>query len=186
MVEKKSSFPLTQERVRELFDYCEETGVLTRKSHTTNRVKVGSVAGTPTPKGYHQVMVDCKLYLLHRIIFLYIHGYMPENQVDHISRNKTDNRPCNLREVSHSCNQRNAGVRESNTSGIKGVYWHTRDACWVANISINSKSKPLGYHKDFTEAVCHRYAAETCLQWNDCDANSSAYQYLKQQGILKC
>ena len=119
---KKPRVPLTQERVRELFDLDEDTGIMRYKVPGPNGTAIGSVASYSklTASGYYQIYVDGVVYFLHRIIFLYVHGYMTEHQVDHISRNKLDNRPCNLREVSHSCNIRNSAVSSSNKSGVKG------------------------------------------------------------------
>lgn len=44
----------------------------------------------------------------HRVVFALVHGRWPENEVDHINRDRTDNRPCNLRDVTHSENMLNA------------------------------------------------------------------------------
>ena len=93
--------PLTQERVRELFDVDETTGIVTRRVTLTYNAKAGDTVGyKDKTHGYLTVRVDGRLHFLHRIIFLHVHGYMPENMVDHINRNRLDNRPCNLREVS--------------------------------------------------------------------------------------
>jgi len=100
---------LTQERVRELFDYRED-GWLVRKSRTANSTKAGDVVGCPNGRGYLTVMVDWWHLRVHRVIWLWHHGYMPENGVDHIDRDITNNRIGNLREVSHSCNMRNVGT----------------------------------------------------------------------------
>ena len=178
---------LTQERVRELLNLNVETGVMTRRVSMTNRIKVGDVVGCSSKSnGYLKADVDGKRYYVHHLVWLYVHGYFPEHDVDHIDRNPLNNAPSNLREVSRSCNLRNAGLRSDNISGVKGVKWYKRDQTWQVSIGPGFKnSKFLGRYRCLIEAAAHRYAAETCLNWNDCDANSSAYQYLKQQGIIK-
>lgn len=109
---------LTQERVRELFEYRED-GCLIRRVAKSN-TKVGDVAGNLRGDGYLQVTIDRQGYLLHRTVFLYHHGYLPENDLDHIDQDRTNNRIENLREVSRACNLRNTSNRCTNTSGVKG------------------------------------------------------------------
>ena len=174
--------PLTQERVRELFDLDYETGVL-RWRVNKHRARMGDIAGNSVGRGYYQVTIDNKMYYLHRVIFLYAFGYLPEHQVDHISRDRLDNRPCNLREVTHTCNMRNKGVGSKNTSGVKGVSWRQSSKRWQVQIRNNSKPMHLGFYEDFIDAVAARLAGEQCLDWAGCDSNSSAFLYM--QNYLK-
>ena len=174
--------PLTQERVRELFDLDYETGVL-RWRVNRRRARMGDIAGNSVGGGYYQVQIDYNAHLLHRVIFLYAFGYLPEHQVDHISRDRLDNRPCNLREVTPQCNIRNTGLRSDNKSGVKGVSWRQSRKRWQVRIRNNSKPMHLGFYEDFTEAVAHRLAAEQALDWAGCDSNSSAFLYM--QNYLK-
>jgi len=185
---EQSNGNLTQEIARLLFNYDPETGILTRRiNRSGNNGKAGEVAGTLSPdSGYLMVRVGKKSRPVHRVIWIWYHGYDPENQIDHRNRDRLDNSISNLREASPQCQARNRSNRSDCTSGVKGVSFCNRSKRWVATICIDiSKSKHIAYCDDFIEAVCLRYAAEQCLSWNDCDANSPAYQYLKEQGILK-
>jgi hypothetical protein len=79
---------------------------------------------------------------------LYMHQLILPNTdkklvIDHINRNGLDNRRENLRLVPVAHNIHNQAVRTA--SGHKGVYWFERDKCWVAKITVNYKSKHLGY-----------------------------------------
>jgi len=168
---------ITQERVRELFHY--KDGNLFWRVRRSN-VRAGSMAGCPNGNGYLHVQIDKKLYQAHRLIFLYHHGYIPENDIDHIDRNRSNNKIENLREVSRSCNMRNSTQQNSTSSGVKGLTWNKRDQKWKAYIVVNNISKYLGYYSDFTEAAAHRLAAEQCLDWSDCDSSSPAYQFMKE------
>jgi len=170
---------LTQERVKELFRY--EDGNLIRRVRTSNCVNIGDVAGCVNGLGYLRTMVDGKRYFNHRLVFLFHYGYTPENQVDHIDRNRTNNKINNLREVSNSCNVRNSKQPRNNTSGIKGVSWFKRAKKWIAYIEAGGSRKHLGRFTDLTEAIAHRFAAEQCLNWSNCDSNSPAYQYMKDK-----
>lgn len=170
---------ITQERVRELFDYRED-GVLVRRVKVGRHVAVGDVAGFPGTRGYLNVKVDWKAYRIHRLVFLWHNGYMPENGIDHINRDKIDNRIENLREVGHTCNARNTSNRKNNTSGVKGISWSNEMRKWRAQIRVGGKEISLGQSADFLEAVCHRLAAEQAEGWSGCDSSSPAFKYVQE------
>lgn len=165
---------LTQARVKELFDYVD--GDLIRKVRTSNCINIGDVAGGPDTHGYLQTTVDGRRRLNHRIIWLWHHGYTPEGMIDHRDQDHRNNRIDNLREVSRMCNMLNS-KQQNSSSGVKGVYWRKDTRKWRAQVVYGTKAH-LGSFKDFTEAVCHRLAAEQCLNWGVCDDNSPAYQYV--------
>lgn len=169
---------LTQEKVRELFDYREDGNLIWMVS-TSRRIKVGDVAGSPNGDGYLRVGVNGEQYLAHRLIWLWHHGYLPENGLDHKDRIKTHNWIDNLREINRSCNKRNTANPINNSSGVKGVSWHKFTGTWVAVIKVHMKNHNLGYFSDFTEAVAHRLAHEQAVNWSSCDSSSPAYQFIK-------
>jgi len=174
---------ISYDKVKELFNY--NNGNLIRKVKTAICCNVGDIVGNQRKDGYTQVKIDGKLYLTHRLIFLYHHGYLPENEIDHINRIKNDNRIENLREVSQSCNRRNCGNPKNNTSNIKGIYLNTKNNKWRAQIKINNIVKNLGNFDNKEDAVLARLAAEQCLNWSKCDDNSPAYQYAIEKGLIK-
>jgi hypothetical protein len=85
--------------------------------------------------------------LMHREIMMR-HSPPPNDgnqyEVDHINRNKLDNRKENLRWVTHRQNMHNTDSHESSTSLYKGVFWFARARKWVASIRSNGKQKYLG------------------------------------------
>jgi len=174
---------ITYDRVRELFDYRDD-GRLIWKIASNNNIKIGYVAGFIGNHGYCTIQADGKAYPTHRLIYFWHHGYMPENNLDHINRIRTDNRIENLREASISCNARNTGNHKDNKSGVKGVCKYPALNKWQAYIAVNSKNYKLGYFDDFDEAVLTRLAAEQCLDWNNCDPASPAYRYALRQGLI--
>ena len=169
---------LAQKKLKQILNYDPLTGVFIWIVTPTICVKVGSVAGCLDKKGYIDIGISGKIYKAHRLAWLYVYGYFPEYEIDHIDRNKSNNRINNLRHASHQCNQRNVGLQQNNTSGIKGVSWHKQRDKWRAEIKVNYKNYHLGLFTDFTEAVCTRLAAEQCLNWPSCDSNTSANQYV--------
>ena len=174
---------LTQEEVRQFLDYAPETGELRWRAARGNR-KMGGVAGSTNAAGYLLIGISGKRYRAHRIIWLWFYGYFPETDIDHINRVKSDNRIENLREVSQTCNSRNCEVSGNNKSGVKGISWCIMYGKWLSKITAANKHKHIGRHTDLTEAVAHRLAAEQCLDWEGCDNNSSAYQYMKRVGVI--
>ncbi len=166
---------ITQAEVKRLFDYRD--GVLYWKVKSSKNILIGTSAGTVNNRGYMVTRINRKLYLNHRLIFLYHHGFMSENLIDHIDRDKFNNKIDNLREVNKQCNARNSNQFSHNTSGVKGVYFHKKANKWASCLTINQNSIHLGLYSDFTEAVAHRLAAEQCVNWNGCDSCSPAYLY---------
>lgn len=173
---------LTQERVRELFDYRD--GNLIRKVAQSNCVKIGDTAGSLS-YGYLETGVDGGRYMVHRLIWLWHHGYLPENNIDHIDRIKSNNKIENLREASQSCNLRNCGNFKHNTSGIKGVFWDKIQEKWRSSIKVMGNNKDLGRYGDKNEAVLARLAAEQCLHWEGCDSSSPAYKYAIKNKLIR-
>lgn len=169
---------LTQATARNLFEY--RNGKLVWNVSVNSRAQMGCVAGSMDDNsGYVKVQINGKQYLAHRIVWLWHHGYLPENQIDHINQNKGDNRIENLREVSPQCNQRNSKQRES-LSGVKGVNWDNLNRKWLANIKIYGKLINLGRYSSVLEAACHRLAAEQAENWPGCDSKSPAFKYVNE------
>lgn len=175
---------LTQARLRELIDYDSETGIFTWRERILSKkrhsLRGGRVAGSIRPDGYIMIGVDRRSYQAHRLAWLYTHGYFPEQTIDHINRDPSDNRLKNLREASMSCNIKNSKVGKNNKSGVKGVYWHESMSVWIARIKTDNTYRFLGGCRSFCEAVCARLAAEQCLGWDVCDSNSSAFRYVQE------
>jgi len=73
--------------------------------------------------------------------------------VDHINRNKLDNRICNLRTVTVSINALNQDKRKNTTSRFKGVYFHSVKRKWIARVKINYNHVYGGIFKSEIEAA---------------------------------
>jgi hypothetical protein len=112
---------LTQQYLFDVLRYDKDTGEFFRLKKTSNRIRVGEVAGTLLQDGYISISVSAKCYRAHRLAWFYMKGEWPVEQIDHINKNREDNRWCNLRLASPSQNRRNASKRSDNTSGYKGV-----------------------------------------------------------------
>lgn len=64
--------------------------------------------------------------------------------IDHINRNKLDNRRSNLRKCTKQQNCFNQGLRCTNTSGFKGVVFDKRRNAYYSRITHNGKTYHLG------------------------------------------
>jgi len=169
---------LTQKRLKEALHYDSDTGVFVWIVALARRIKTGDVAGFPDC-GYIKIGIDGEEYKAHRLAWLYVYGYFPENEIDHKDRIRCHNWIKNLREVSHKCNIRNTGNHKDNKSGVKGVCWAKHAKKWLATIGVDNKLKHLGIYKNFDNAVCARLAAEQCLDWSGCDSSSPAFKYVQ-------
>lgn len=89
-----------------------------------------------------------------------LHGHWPDNEIDHINGDKTDNRACNLRLATHAQNMRNRPMKPGNKSGAKGVSWHKTNRKWVAQIQVNRRKKTIGYYITIEDAAA-AYARES-------------------------
>ena len=169
---------LTQKRLKEAVRYDPDTGLFLRILKNKKTKPCGKYGGKDF-KGPYQISIDTKKYLTHRLAWLYVYGYMPENDIDHINRDCQDNRIANLREVSRSCNCMNKGLDLRNKSGIKGVLFKTIGRKWRVTIMANGENIYLGRYKCLLEAACYRLAAEQCFGFEDCYDPSTAHQYVK-------
>ena len=150
---------INQNRLKNVLDYDPETGVFTWKIKPSQRVNIGDVAGTKTPRGYQKIMINGEYLFAHRLAWLYVYGEFPKNEIDHINQVTSDNRISNLRDVTHTENNKNAKMREDNSSGYTGVSWHKAGKKWQAKVKLNGKSLYLGLWKHKQDAIAIRQAA---------------------------
>lgn len=138
---------------RALFDYDPETGDFVYKV-CRGRAQAGSFAGTTNRAGYRQLCVGRRIFLGHRIAWLMVHGALPPRGLDHINRNRADNRISNLRPADQSENMQNAPDRSHNTSGFPGVSRDKRKKArpWVAAITLRGRKQHIGNFSSPEEA----------------------------------
>lgn len=166
------------ELLRKLLRYDPETGKLYWRERTPDMFKpsrrfkpsvkaaqwntrhAGQVAlGHVTESGYLRGIVNGHKVYAHRVAWVLFYGAEPTDQIDHINRDRADNRIANLREVSRSDNLKNTKLYASNSSGRIGVHHH-QSGLWSAYIGHQGKKHLLGYYKTRAEAVRAREDAE--------------------------
>lgn len=87
-------------------------------------------------------------------------GTTAEVIIDHINRNKLDNRKSNLRIATASVNAINKGLQSNNTTGYAGVYFNKKSRTWNARVKVKGKIICLGTFPTKEEAIAARQAGE--------------------------
>jgi len=183
---KYESLDLDQKTLKDIIHYDPDTGIFTWKSSCIGRKgKDGRAGNKCRTNGYRFITVNNKHYSEGRLAWLYMEGYWPEHQIDHINRIRDDNRWCNLRHVTVSCNVKNRAVASNSTSGVTGVYFNKNANKWQAYIRSDSKkSRYLGIFENKDHAVKARWESEVRYGFKNCQTTSSAYLYLKDKGLI--
>lgn len=150
---------ISHEELLRALSYDADTGVFTWRTRT-NQIKVGDVAGS-IDRGhkYRRIKINERLYLAHRLAWFYIHGNWPINQIDHINRDRSNNRIANLREATAGENMRNKPAYKNSKTGIKGVNWHKQHRKYIVSIQVNGKPRHVGLFHDINEAARARDVA---------------------------
>lgn len=164
---------LTQEYVKELFDY--KDGFLYWKTlnpgNINGKAKIGEKAGyiSVTHSGPRRIVRILKYsYYTSRIIFFYHHGYFPEF-VDHKDRNKANENIDNLRPADKFQNAQNVSKQNNKSSKYLGVTYIKgitkrilkttgelkiySNPCWCAQLTSKGKKYNLGKFKTEIEAA---------------------------------
>jgi hypothetical protein len=153
---------LTANRLKSLLEYNPENGVFTRKIDASN-TKSGSVAGyIDIDSGYVRIGIDGKRYWAHRLAWLYMHGVWPVHDIDHIDRDRSNNRISNLRDVRRSMNLQNqVEANQRSVSRIRGVSWDKARCRWKVELSVGNRNKYIGRFSSIDAAAdAYRKAKE--------------------------
>lgn len=113
---------ITQEFLKEFFDYNPETGLMSVKKRRCRR-ELGAVIGSKTSSksgfSYLRVSIDKKMHYIHRLAFIFMTGSAPKF-IDHKNGNRMDNSWGNLRACTNQQNSSSRGLIK-NSTGYKGV-----------------------------------------------------------------
>lgn len=153
------------EDVRQLLTYEPETGKLFWKPRGSewfegakmpaevlakrwNPRYAGKEALTASSHGYMAGTVLGRCEFAHRVVWAIANGKWPDDQIDHVDGDRSNNRLCNLREATRSQNQMNRPTQSNNTSGVKGVSFHKPSNRWRAHVKVNGKQMCMGVFRD--------------------------------------
>jgi hypothetical protein len=119
-------------------------------------------AGRIGNRGYVCIKYRGRDWLAHVLIWTLLKGELPRLEIDHIDRNKANNRPENLREVTHAENMSNI-PRASRNRAI-GITYVSRSQKWQSQITLNGTTKYLGTYSSKNEALASYRAAASVLR----------------------
>lgn len=117
--------------------------------------------------------------MFHRIV---MHATQ-QQCVDHINRNRADNRKQNLRYCTRTENSQNRARRSTNTSGVIGVYYDKHRHKWAANIVHNKKRIFIGRFDSKQDAIKARLVKEMEL-FKEFAPQRLLYENLKCEGVI--
>jgi len=153
---------ITQDELKKNLNYDPESGVFTWIKRRGPNADIGSVAGCVKRDGYVAIGINKKPYAAHRLAWVYMYGEIPAGKhIDHIDRDRKNNRISNLRLANKSQNAMNMGMMSTNTSGVKGVCFDKNRGKFMAYIGIDNKQFYLGRFSSIDEA---KDAYETASQ----------------------
>jgi hypothetical protein len=138
---------LSLDAIRDKFYYCAATGALWMlcgdKHGKPSHYKVAGSYSSSDGRG--RINYGGKKYALHRFIWFYVYGELPDSDIDHINGNPGDNRIANLRLANTRQNMENIrkATRRSKT-GLLGVCKRAADRKYAAIIQIKGKQTHLG------------------------------------------
>lgn len=107
-------------------------------------------------KGYKYINLLGRPIKIARLVWLWHHNEWPTYGVDHINRDRLDDRIENLRDVPNDQNSRNRSRQSNNTSGHTGVRFNKHAGKYVARVTVNGIEIHLGLFSSLEEAVSAR------------------------------
>lgn len=121
---------------------------------------------------------DKKILRLHQLVAERKYGKYNTKKLfpDHLSRDKSDNRRCNLVLKTNAENMKNRSLSKANSSGKTGVSYSKTKGTWTAYITINYNTIYLGDFQKYEDAVDVRLLAEKKYGFT-CDDKVADYDY---------
>ena len=109
-------------------------------------------------QGYLCFDLKGKKLRIHRFLYQQFHKekLQPHNQIDHINRDKKDNRISNLRIVSNIQNSQNTKCHKDNKLGHKNINYDKRRKTYNVRIQVVGKQNHIGVYKTLEEAIIAR------------------------------
>ena len=109
----------------EIIDYIKKYFIY-NDDGTFTRTDRKNSEGSLDKDGYLMIKIKGKKYRAHRLVYAYHNGHFPSLEIDHINRDRTNNRIENLREVDRQSNVDNTTKKINKDTGVVGIY---KDKC---------------------------------------------------------
>jgi hypothetical protein len=153
---------ISQQELKDLLHYNPLTGLFTWKVSRGGFATKGNVCETLESKGYIQIKIKGVLNMAHRLVYLYLFGFIPE-QVNHKNGIRNDNRLINLEISNQKHNMRRKFKYKTNKSGVIGV--HRRGNKFIGQISNEEMKRLYFASNDLFEVIAWRKSKELELDY---------------------
>lgn len=167
--------------VEGLFVYDKKLGIIYNKIKRSRNVSIGENSGYLNPNGYIYISIKYKRFFAHRLAWRLYYGKWPKDQIDHINGNRSDNRICNLREVTSRQNCQN---RITHRAGkLPGFFIYKNKYC--ARIQIKQIRTNLGYFETELEAHEQYLRALKAIETRDFKSAKELRDYLDRMNARR-
>lgn len=118
----ENGYVIEAEDIKRVLSYDPETGLFERRVASRGRNGGVGPCGHKRSDGYIEISLKGKRHYAHRLAFAMM-GLPVPDLVDHVNRDRSDNRFCNLRPATHSLNVLNSFAVGAKRFGRK---WYVR------------------------------------------------------------
>lgn len=143
---------VTAERIKELLEYRD--GKLYWKVNKGSTARIGDESGWTDIHGYRLTRIDGELLRNHHIVWCIFNGHWPEQELDHIDNDPSNNRIDNLRVCGRLQQGANQRLQKRRGGSYKGVHVSSSGKYYV-KLKFKGKTIP-GLGSRFT---CQKEAA---------------------------
>lgn len=162
----------------ELFIYDEKSKSCLIWKSNKRRNFIGKEVGGVHSKGYWYVHYKKQNYLIHRLVFRLVNGFIENDKViNHIDHNRMNNKISNLELVTVRTNTQRTilhtsdTLRKNNTSNITGLlYKKDRNGTLYISAQVNitsGKAKSKWFRYDYNECNSQASALYKALFWRN-------------------
>lgn len=134
------------EHLKELLAYDAMTGNFTRKKSIKGH-SIGDKLGHMRD-GYHYIQNQGFNYPAHKLAFYFMTGIYPNSDVDHIDRDRSNNRFSNLRIATRSQNMLNTTSHRDSELQCKNVSFIPKTGKFNVKLTVNGRVKHIGNFDD--------------------------------------
>lgn len=144
-------------------------------SHAPNLGRCWDWTASEHTDGYGEFRLNGKVRKAHRVSYEMANGDIPEDKdLDHRCRNRKCVRPDHLRLVTNKQNCEHRSVDSNNTSGYRGVSFHSVSKKWQVYVTHNGRRRYGGNFLDVHEAGAAAQAMRNQLfTHNDLDRSAA-------------
>lgn len=137
-----------EDHIKKHFSYDPKSGKVVRDDRR------GST-GSYDKDGYLILKIKGRQFKAHRIAWFLYYGQMPQKEIDHINRNRADNRISNLREATRIENIQNSFIEPNKETGVRGIYIDKSTHGLKARYTTRIKGKTYRF-RSLSEAIDFR------------------------------